>query len=215
MRERRDNITLGLFRSKLNEIHLDSKASQVITGGDLFFFFPEIGFWLCAVKHENLWVRILFSCVKKAADGEGGGGEVCKRHFIMMFWFISLVFGDQHLLFASKTAVEWWTDTFVPSWWSRSVVLNWFQAYKNPIKTSSANSHLGRKPPAEERLSLDHVHCDCTEGDSPSHPKNCNLIKIAAQQLTEAAWKHRSGLDCLLVLTEQEVEKVTLGQLDQ
>lgn len=39
VRERWDNITLRLFKSKLNEIHLDSQASQVITGGDFFSFF--------------------------------------------------------------------------------------------------------------------------------------------------------------------------------
>lgn len=39
VRERWDNVTLRLFKSKLNEIHLDSQTSQVITGGDSFFFF--------------------------------------------------------------------------------------------------------------------------------------------------------------------------------
>lgn len=41
VRERRDNVTLRLFESKLNEIHLDSQASQVITGGDSFFLFSR------------------------------------------------------------------------------------------------------------------------------------------------------------------------------
>lgn len=136
VRERRDSVTLRLFKSKLNEIHLDSQTSQVITGGEsfFFFFFPGIGFWLGAVKHENLWVRIIFSCVKKAADG-GSAGEARPVQFIMIFSFTSLRFfwtdflclrqGREtstmtgHTLLPSRNILSSWQKRSVdPNWWS-------------------------------------------------------------------------------------------------
>lgn len=97
--ERRDNITLRLFKSKWNEIHLDSQTSQVITGGDFFFFYFSLpGDWFLtrcrkawkSLSHNHFGLRQKGSRWRKRRWARLTP-PTPNRQFIIMLWFISLV----------------------------------------------------------------------------------------------------------------------------